>query len=587
MNSNNTKKFKITIPGQKEGYIELSSDPLGKGGEGSVYPLLSISDNFGYSSDSVVAKIYHNPSDESRLKIEAMISNKPSTDSAAWPIALVCDEKNQFLGFIMKKLSFSHYKEWSILSNASSRKKEVPGFDFRYALTSSANLGIALDSIHRAGHFIGDINESNIFVSSSARIMLVDTDSAHISSKNSSKVFRCGVGKAEYTAPELTGGSLREKDRTLKSDSFAYSVAVWQMLTGGYLPTDGVFRGEGDPPSVRDKIKMGIYPTIDKRGDFSPPPSFPLDSLPTRIHSIIKKGLSTEPSNRATVKDILAVLKDVLANLERCSKNKNHYYDKRDGDKCPWCLNKKRCGIDPWGKNLTSSKDSQISLPSVKFSSKKDEPIKNRTRKEAPKSLPSGNYREPQKPKLIKGKTVINYGGIEQARPSLKTVFRSNAKLGFHCINNETPWIMRFWWSKDQLSPNLVATLMGVIIALIVSYSFVHLPVYVVDTFSLNIPSYIQREWLYYFGLSSFITSALLSFILFASSVFYKMQQKKLGYRTMSPLKNISRYIFGPIFWGPIFGFIVLILVIFLILNLLISLVSELIDEAQKGGSNR
>lgn len=569
------------------GTLSLNEKPLGRGGEGSVYEVASV-EGFSKDSKDLVVKIYHDPKDENRDKIEAMIRNQPRTESAAWPLASVYEARSgKFLGFIMKKLSTESYKEWAVLSNASSRKAEVPGFDFRYALTAAANLGIALNSIHKAGHLVGDINESNIFVSSSARVMLVDTDSAQVREPGSSTIYRCTVGKAEYTAPELSEGSLRDKVRTDKTDAFGYAVAVYQILTGGYLPTDGVFKGAGDPPNVRDKIRGGIYPTLNSPKGFIEPPGFPRECLPKELEKALIKSLETNPAKRGRTKDLLDAIKGALANLESCARVKGHFYDSRDGKKCPWCESKKATGIDPWGKNSAPKEDSQIDLPGLKF--KNEKPSKNRPLKKGKKpgkgqvvqAKPgNGDYTEPPKPQMLKGKTVINYGGIEQARPALGIVFRSNKKLALYCINNETPWFMRFWWAKDQYSPNLIATFIGYALSLFIASLFLKIPGLLEKQFSIDLSTGALGLASHYLVLVSIATSVLLSTILLVSSLYWKTKQKKLNYKTINPVMNLARYLLGPIFWGPI-G--VIFVIIWLVMTALTFIVEELQKESSRG----
>src|SRR5699024_5867863 len=76
---------------------------------------------------------------------------------------------------------------------------------------------------------VGDVNESNILVASDARVMIIDTDSAQIKDP-SGKVYKCLVGKPEYTAPEISHGSLKDHTRTFETDILHIQLQSFKCL---------------------------------------------------------------------------------------------------------------------------------------------------------------------------------------------------------------------------------------------------------------------------------------------------------------------------------------------------------------------
>src|SRR5699024_4117339 len=278
--------------------IQIDSSPLGKGGEGSVYVVKNVSLPGLPDASKLVAKIYHEKDDKEReAKITAMLQSPPDSDSVAWPLASLYED-SAFIGYLMVKLSDDTFRSWAELSNAKERKDNAPDFAVNYAITASKNLAIAIQSIHNAGHCVGDVNESNILVASDARVMIIDTDSAQIKDP-SGKIHKCLVGKPEYTAPEISHGSLKDHTRTFETDIFAYSIAVFQMLTGGSHPTDSVYSGSDDPPSTIHKIREGIYPgLVDTPPQFKPVPRIPVSAIPLVFKNIFKKTLSVNPEDR-------------------------------------------------------------------------------------------------------------------------------------------------------------------------------------------------------------------------------------------------------------------------------------------------
>ena len=352
---------------------------LGKGGEGSVYVMESCDVAGLGSADDLVAKIYHSPGEGDRkAKIHAMVSSKPDTDSLAWPLGVLYDN-SVFVGYVMRKLDSSRYRDWSELSSAKERRASAPDFDFRYALHACRNLAAAVDSAHQVGAFLGDINESNDLVGADASVLVVDTDSAQIRDR-SGRVFPCLVGKPEFTAPEISKGRFEDNPRTRETDVFAYTVMVFQMLTGGAHPTDGKFSGSGSAPGVRDRILQGAYPALRPTKGFEKVDRIPVDCIPSKVLSAVTAGLSSDPSNRPSLHQFVQVYDDVLSNLKLCSRIPQHWFDKRDYVDCPWCARRDAGLYEPWGPQQSrnsvgrrpvsgSSGLQQSTLPTVSFGS--------------------------------------------------------------------------------------------------------------------------------------------------------------------------------------------------------------------------
>lgn len=507
------------------GQLEVSETALGRGGEGSVFTVTRHSLKTLPDSNELVAKIYHNPEEGDRFsKIKAMLESPPESSSVAWPKGYLVDKNGFFKGYVMERLSIEKYRTWAELSHAKERKANSPEFDVQYALTACLNLALAIESVHNAGHCVGDINESNILVGSDAKIMIVDTDSAQITTPDHSKTFRCLVGKPEYTAAELSGISFKDKDRTFESDVFAYSVAIYQMITGGAHPSDASFSNDGEPPSVTDKIKKDIYPGINTNLPkyISTVPRIPVEAIPLVFKNIFKKSLSSNPSDRPDLSRIISSISKVVENLEQCNKVPEHWFDSRE-KKCPWCAwASKSTSPDPWNPNFKKkAPKEQRALPAVSFK-KPDENIKikrapigaapsnrqshqqplnnrlspsnspsqsypqqtnaqgippgfplgnNNSNRFAPKTTQPQPQPQPQKssiPKKIKGKTVLHYqDGSYGPRPPYSQLFNANPKMAFKSLANETPHPLKFWKSDERLRPRKIFVFISFLISLI------------------------------------------------------------------------------------------------------------------------
>lgn len=412
------------LPGDK-GQIEIVDEPLGKGGEGSVYKVVSHDLSSLPDADELVAKIYHAPHEENRAaKVKAMIMSPPDSDSVAWPLAAVMG-KDGFVGYLMKKLDFSQYRPWADLAHTASRRKTSRSFDVMYAVTAVRNFASALESVHDAGHYIGDINESNMFVSTDARVFLVDTDSAQIKDPKSGTVYPCAVGKPEYTASEISKGSLKNHTRTKATDTFGFAVAAYQMILGGPHPSDGIYKGEDEAPSVPEKIRSGIFPGLDAANaqGMTLPPRIAIGGVPSAVRSLLLEALSPDPEKRPELSSVISVFDEVSDHLQQCSAVEQHWYDARDGGKCPWCAHAEKTGIDPWAaeqKEPKKPQSSQRALPNVNFS--QDDGSQKKAKRLPPQRAGANNRVQPQAPGAAaaapqQSAPPASYGGQQAPSP--------------------------------------------------------------------------------------------------------------------------------------------------------------------------
>lgn len=612
---------------KSQGRVVIDDAALGRGGEGSVYSVLSHS--FGTelpSADSLVVKLYHEPSEGDRgKKVAAMIESPPVSDSVAWPLALVFSADKTFAGYLMVKLSSKNFRQWSELSNAKDRRATSSQFDVRYALTACRNLAVAIDSVHAAGHRVGDLNESNIFVGSDATVLIVDTDSAQIQGRNG-KIFPCPVGKPEYTAAELSHGTLRDQLRTVETDVFAYAVAVFQMLTGGSHPTDGIAPEDAEPPSTVDKIRQGVLPGLDPasaRG-FLPIARIPTEAIPSRIRQLLTLALDLDPQKRPSLHSFAEELASALSNLKQCQKVKQHWFDSREGS-CLWCSHADSGRLDPWSPSVARSSTSlsQAALPPVSFSdpasttpirraapavagssaasahtaaggqsvtpgnqygSQQQVPSNPRNAQQQPysgsqsstngASASQTNAVTPQHPRKYKGKMILDYAdGSWDVRPPLSVLLKHNPKVALYCIREETPDFAKAWWESSRPVAMIWGMLVGLVIALAFSVSWLSL-------IPLTVSLLPDLGWiplaLKYFSYASAATAVLASLFLFFSALRDMLSAKK-RYGSLDNLKREKiwktslRFLPIPIIYGPV---LLIILALILISSLLGSLTS-------------
>lgn len=585
------------------GDVKLSSEPLGKGGEGSVYAVLSHSIPGIPPAEKLVAKIYHSPEEENRrAKLKTMVTSPVSDKAVAWPQALVFDAQKQFQGYLMVKLEKMSNREWLYLANTKERNKNAPDFDTRYAFMAVRNLAAAILAVHAAGHLVGDINESNVFVKANASVLIVDSDSMQIKDSQGI-IYPCVVGKQEYTAPELSYGSFRDNLRTPETDIFAFAVASFQLLTGGATPHQGAFdpNSSDDPLSTVERIRKGILPGLApvaaKKFGFSPRPGVPVEAFPSFLKEHFLAFLSPDVAARQTSSHSLEILiKDIDAYapaLVRCAKEKLHWH--KANEVCSWCLQASLTGIDPWGTVAVKNAPAQMSLPAIGFND-------GSAPTAAPRATPavagqqahqanqqaSGAPLDPLtqllssnpaflqaavaahaaltgapaagaataasvRPKKIKGKVTVEYAdGSWGMRPPLSRMLRQSPKLFLWAVKEETWGVFKFWWPVERNVANPAALITGAVIALAFVYTNFILALNLLTTYIPEANGSV-RFWIAAVPTAtSLITSIWLMISAFRdrSTVKKNNHGKLTGFKQESMLLTIARFVPIVIFYG-------------------------------------
>jgi WD40 repeat protein len=316
-------------------YIFLKS-PIGSGGEANIYTVRI--------KPELVAKVYHQPHGDYARKLAFMVANPPVDPlassgrvSIAWATELVTD-LGLVVGFLMPKLDTSKAKPIFQYYNPSERRKESPKFSYVSLMRTARNLARAVRSVHSRGYVIGDVNESNVLVAEDAIVTLVDTDSFQVN--DGTTVYRCTVGKPEYTPPELQGMSFRDVDRSVEHDLFGLGVLIYQLLMEGTHPFGGVFTGQGEAPELKDRIKSGHFPHGRRRVPYKPmPPAPSFQMLPVALQELFllcfEEGYGN-PAARPTAEVWSKALGVAEDGLVRCGVNGQHFYSGHLGV-CPWC----------------------------------------------------------------------------------------------------------------------------------------------------------------------------------------------------------------------------------------------------------
>jgi DNA-binding helix-hairpin-helix protein with protein kinase domain len=324
------------------------------GGEGTVYPVAS--------RPLWVAKIYHAAKLNAELhdKVRAMSHNPPVDPawdarrhrSIAWVEDLLYHDaaRTRFAGFTMPAIDRRQFREAHLYYDTSDRIGRFGGgFTWRHLLTAASNLASSVAAVHAQGHRVGDLRETNLLVSPSALISLIDCDSFQIRDTDG-RVFATRVGTGEYLPPELHGADFRtDHDRTL-SDRFALGVLIFKFLMLGVHPFQSKGRLVDDAPSTEAKVIKGAYPYERRRGieppDFAPP----YDLLPPDVRALFHRCFvdgHRKPRRRPAPDEWFAALKSASKQLRTCAANENHWYAKHLRA-CPWCKLARNGAPDPF-----------------------------------------------------------------------------------------------------------------------------------------------------------------------------------------------------------------------------------------------
>ncbi len=321
--------------------VFLTGKPLGHGGEAVIHPVPP-----QRGMPDLVAKVYHHPTKDHAAKLAAMIAHPPVDPMAdqghasiTWPVdrLLMPSGAGSVVGYVMPRI----HKALPAMEffNPKARLKQCPLFHFGYLLRTAHNLAAAVRAIHEAGYVVGDLNESNCLVNNQALVTLVDTDSFQVPAQG--HIFRCPVGKPEYTAPEMQGVNFGDRDRAEEHDNFALAVLIFQLLMQGIHPFAGKFTGSGEPVGLPERISAGYWPySAHGKVPFGPNPHAPpLEVLPAPVRALLQLCFAEghrQPSRRPGARAWQDALRDGEKDLMPCTANTQHLYPKALS-RCPWC----------------------------------------------------------------------------------------------------------------------------------------------------------------------------------------------------------------------------------------------------------
>ena len=302
------------------GRIRLADNPK-SGGEGSVHGVIG--------SPNLVAKIYHSGSTAEPEKLRLLIAAKNDAllRIAAWPTGTLHEKKAPaaVVGFLMPKIS--GYEEIHRLYSPGDRLQIFPDADWRMLATAAMNLAAAFQAVHEHGFLVADVNEANTFVAADGSIRLIDCDSFQVRTADG-RVFRCGVGRPEFTPPGSPGtGASLNIDRDENHDRFGLAVMIFLLL----------FMGRHPFPGGIQQNQFLYSRNGSTRGSSPPPGALTLDALPFSLAVLFERAFAP-PGNgkRPSPAEWYSALAEFRDQLQQCPSVQTHYYHPV-ANRCPWC----------------------------------------------------------------------------------------------------------------------------------------------------------------------------------------------------------------------------------------------------------
>ena len=428
---------------------------LGAGGEGSVFDVRNEPD--------VVVKIYHPERRTSDVfeKLELMIQYPPRTEDehsghlyVAWPKHLVYDGAGNAIGFAMpmvnkKNSLFDYYIP-------SRRKKSAQHVNYASLCKVAQSLAKSLDELHGRGYVVGDINESNAYIVEDDHVTLIDSDSFQVRDYQTTPItiYRCIVGKPEYTPPELQGMSFKNINRAPFHDRFALAVAIYQLLMEGSHPFRGIYKGAGEPPKVEAYISRGYFLHSKIRNvPLAPAPTtVPWDSLHSNIKELFitcfDKG-HADPQSRPEPKEWASALAQAMKDLSQCKVNPNHWYFRdnpnNSGDAgCTWCAR----AIEAFPAQYKTTSPVSSSVPQTPTKPKHKNSSTPKSEKST-KLLPPPGYKiidHSNTPKWIRARINSIYKKPVKGKVGEIVVYRLKGKRYRYRLEFS---VTKSWWKHD------------------------------------------------------------------------------------------------------------------------------------------
>ena len=298
------------------------------------------------SHPELVAKIFHdrNKSKTNRLKLEAMIKNKPNIEplmsngktyiQIAWPEAVLEDDEGFCVGYLMPFIDTNEAVSLDHLMQKAVRQKRGLSENYKDRLDAAFNITAMVAALHQCGHYIVDLKPANVSIyKENMTVAMFDCDGFSI--KGDDTRYPAEFVSEEYIYPEGMNQSPEEMGE--EQDKFALAVILFKLLNNGIHPFSGMPRKKDSPMlDIQTRIEQYHY----AYGFWPDSYQYP---HPYSIHEYFNKE-TLELFERAFCKDCKRPtafewqehLWKLMHSLKKCHNNPDHVYFTSKG--CGLCL---------------------------------------------------------------------------------------------------------------------------------------------------------------------------------------------------------------------------------------------------------
>jgi serine/threonine-protein kinase len=166
------------------------------------------------------------------------------------------------------------------------RLQTPPPLDLPEVAWIGRQVAEALDALHAAGWMHADVKPSNLFVSPSGHVTLIDLGFARSVDERGSIADRPVLGTLNYMAPEVLYSS---RGGDIRSDVYSLGVTLFEMLTG-HLPFDSE-----DVAELASQHRQDLPSDVRSLAPH----------VPTRAARLVHQMLAKEPLRRPLPRDVV------------------------------------------------------------------------------------------------------------------------------------------------------------------------------------------------------------------------------------------------------------------------------------------
>lgn len=249
-----TIRLQGEIERQKHIYYEFNANdkPLGEGGMGKVYKGSCVDERTGVAKDVAIKFMFSDLPDHAIERARREASIQLRNDNLVEMLGFIETAERNVMGEFVKRYHVvSELLEGVMLDDllqgkvsdqlgriipfAENLYREMLNDRFKFAVTIIRSVLSGVMALHDAGYIHRDIDPTNIMVTRSGHIKLIDfgiakpinTLTTHDKALTTAGVF---MGKPWYAAPELVLGDVKHQNET--TDIYAIGILFYQLYVG-------------------------------------------------------------------------------------------------------------------------------------------------------------------------------------------------------------------------------------------------------------------------------------------------------------------------------------------------------------------